>query len=137
MAGIATLRLLLALASFAVLLATVLVLPAPLGLLLLIYGLGFLLMPLQLQWLFQGRGRMQWVAAASVVRYGVFATLIFVGLRTETSLVTIGVYECIALLASSVLCLLAARSDLRATIAEWPPRFADLLRISRAPGRSA
>ena len=79
MAGIATLRLPLALASFAVLLATVLVLPAPLGLLLLIYGLGFLLMPLQLQWLFQGRGRMQWVAAASVVRYGVFATLIFVG----------------------------------------------------------
>ena len=94
LAGIATLRLLLALGSFAVLMATVLALPAPIGVLLSIYGLGFLLMPLQLQWLFQGRGRMQWVAAASVVRYGVFAGLIFLCLRTETTLVRIGIFEC-------------------------------------------
>lgn len=127
LAGIATLRLLLALGSFTVLVATVLTLPAQVGVLLLIYGLGFLLMPLQLQWLFQGRGRMQWVAAASVVRYGVFALLIFLCLRTDTTLVRIGVFECISLLASSALCILAARSDLRATIREWPPRLADLL----------
>ncbi len=102
MAGIATLRLLLALGSFAVLVATVLALPAPTGLLLAIYGLGFLLMPLQLQWLFQGRGRMEWVAAASVVRYGVFAALIFFGLRSETTLIRIGIFECVSLLASVV-----------------------------------
>jgi len=127
LAGIATLRLLLALGSFAVLMATVLALPPPIGVLLSIYGLGFLLAPLQLQWLFQGRGRMEWVAAASVVRYGVFAGLIFFCLRTETTLVRIGVFECIALLASSALCVLVARPDLRATIAEWPPRLADLV----------
>jgi len=127
LAGIATLRMLLALGSFAVLMATVPALPAPVRILLSVYGLGFLLMPLQLQWLFQGRGKMQWVAAASVVRYGVFALLIFLCLRSDTTLVTIGVFECIALLASSTLCVWAARSDLRATIAQWPPRAADLV----------
>jgi len=127
LAGIATLRLLLALGTFAVLMATVLVLPASTGILLSIYGLGLLLMPLQLQWLFQGRGRMEWVAAASVVRYGVFAGLIFFCLQPGTSLVRIGIFECISLVVSSALCVLAARSDLRATIAAWPPRLADLV----------
>jgi O-antigen/teichoic acid export membrane protein len=125
--GLATLRLLLALGSYAVLMATVLALPAQIGVLLSIYGLGLLLMPLQLQWLFQGRARMHWVAAASVVRYGVFAGLIFFCLRTDTTVVRIGIFECISLLASSALCVFAARSDLWATIAEWPPRRADLL----------
>jgi O-antigen/teichoic acid export membrane protein len=126
LAGIATLRLLLAVGSFAVLMATVLALPPSTGYLLLIYGLGVLLMPLQLQWLFQGRGRMQWVAGASVIRYSVFAGLIFFCLRTETTLARIGIFECISILASSALCVWAARADLRATVAEWPPRFADL-----------
>jgi O-antigen/teichoic acid export membrane protein len=126
MAGIATLRMLLGLLSFAVLMATIPALPAPSRVLLSIYGLGFLLAPLQLQWLFQGRGKMQWVAAGSVVRYGVFAGLIFFCLRTETTLVTIGIFECIALLASTSLCVWAARLDLKAGIAQWPPRRADL-----------
>jgi O-antigen/teichoic acid export membrane protein len=127
LAGIATLRLLLALGSYIALLATLPALPVPVRVLLAIYGLGFLLAPMQLQWLFQGHGQMQWVAAASVVRYGVFAGLIFFCLGNETTLVWIGVFECIALLTSSTLCVWVARSDLRATIAEWPPRLADLI----------
>jgi O-antigen/teichoic acid export membrane protein len=127
LAGLATLRLLLALGSFALLIATALALPASTGVLLAVYGIGILLMPLQLQWLFQGRGKMEWVAAASVVRYGVFAGLIFCCLRPESTLVQIGIFECISLLASSALCVWAARSDLRTTIAAWPPRLADLV----------
>jgi O-antigen/teichoic acid export membrane protein len=127
LAGIATMRLLLALGTFAGVMVTVLVLPAPVGVLLTVYGIGLLLLPLQLQWLFQGRGRMEWVAAASVVRYGVFAGLVFLGLQTGTSLVTVGVFECISLLVSSAICVVAARSDLRATIAAWPPRLGDLV----------
>jgi O-antigen/teichoic acid export membrane protein len=107
--------------------AAVLALPASVRILLSIYGLGFLLAPMQLQWLFQGRGKMQWVAAASVVRYGVFAGLIFLFLQLQTTLVWIGIFECISLLASSALCVWAARTDLKATLAEWPPRPADLI----------
>ncbi len=127
LAGVASLRMLLALGSFAVLLLTVVALPPAQGILLLIYGLGFLLAPLQLQWLFQGRGRMQWVAGASVVRYGVFAALIFACLRPDTSLAWIGVFEGLSLVAAAALCVTAARRDLRATLAEWPPRLAELL----------
>lgn len=127
LAGIATLRFLLALSSYAVLLATVPGLPRGVRTLVLIFGFGFLLAPMQLQWLFQGRGKMQWVAAASVVRYGVFAGLIFACLGNENALVWIGVFECLSLLTSSALCIWVARSDLKATIAEWPPRWADLI----------
>jgi len=127
MAGIATLRLLLALSSFAVLLAIVAYVPAPSRVLLTIYGLGFLVAPFQLQWLFQGRARMEWVAAASVVRYGVFAGLVLVFLQAETTLVTIGIFECLSLVAAAALCVWAARLDLLAAVAQWPPRSADLV----------
>jgi O-antigen/teichoic acid export membrane protein len=127
LAGVAILRMLLALGSFTVLMAIVMTLPAPTGVLLTIYGLGFLLMPMQLQWLFQGRGRMEWVAAASVVRYGVFAGLIFFCLRPESSLVWIGIFEALSLLAAAALCAFVARSDLRAAIAAWPPRCSELV----------
>ncbi len=127
LAGIGTLRMLLALGSFAVLLATVATLPPSQGRLLAIYGLGFLLAPLQLQWHFQGRGEMQWVAAASVVRYGVFAALVFACLRPDTSLAWIGVFEGLSLAAAAALCVAVARREFRAALAEWPPRTADLL----------
>ena len=119
-------RMLLALGSFVVLVATIFALPGPVRLLLAIYGLGFLLAPMQLQWLFQGYGRMQWVAAASVVRYGVFAGLVLLTVESQTTLVWIGVIECISLLASSAFALGGERADLKATLAEWPPRLGDL-----------
>ena len=78
------------------------------------------------------------MAAASVVRYGVFAGLIFFCLRTETTLVWIGVFECISLLASSALCVWVARSDLRATIARVASAASRPARASAAArGRSA
>ncbi len=92
----------------------------------MVYGLGVLLTPLQFQWLFQGRGKMQWVAASSVVRYGVFAGLVFLFVRADTTLLWIGAFECVALLAAAALCLAAARSDLLATIGSMPPRWSDL-----------
>jgi len=102
------------------------VLPVSVGVLLVIYGLGCRLMPLQLQWLFQGRGKMEWVAAASVVRYGVFAGLIFLVLGAGASLLSIGVFECVSLVASSVMGIVVARSDLRAKLAALPPRLSEL-----------
>jgi O-antigen/teichoic acid export membrane protein len=132
MAGIATLRMLLGFLAFAVLLAIVPALPAPSRIVLAVFGLGFLLAPLQLQWLFQGRGKMQWVAAGSVVRYGVFAGLVFLCLRPETSLVTIGIFECVALLSATALSVWVARLDLLAGVPEWPPRRADLAAHTRS-----
>jgi O-antigen/teichoic acid export membrane protein len=126
LAGIATLRSLLALASYVALAATTPWVPAGARTLVCIYGLGFLLMPLQLQWLFQGHGKMQWVAAASVVRYGVFAGLVFLLVRDDSTLISIGIFECIALIASSAMCVWVARADLKDTLAELPPRLADL-----------
>jgi O-antigen/teichoic acid export membrane protein len=46
-----------------------------------IYGVLVLLTPFFTQWVFQGLRQMQWVAAASALRYGVFAALVLLIVR--------------------------------------------------------
>ncbi|MCC7355345.1 MAG: flippase [Anaerolineae bacterium] len=49
--------------------------------LVLIYSLGLLVMPLLMQWVFQGHDQMQTVAIMGLVRQGVYAAVVFVFLR--------------------------------------------------------
>jgi O-antigen/teichoic acid export membrane protein len=126
LAGVMTLRMSMAALSVGLLLAILPALPAQSRTLLAIYGAGLLIVPLQFSWLFQGLGKMQWVAAGSVIRYGVFAGLIFLCLGTDISLIWIGIIECLSILISGLVCLWVARQDLKGTLAEWPPQSADL-----------
>jgi O-antigen/teichoic acid export membrane protein len=54
-----------------------------------IYGILVMLTPFFTQWVFQGLRQMQWVAAASALRYGVFAWLVvlFISKGSDTRLV--------------------------------------------------
>ena len=54
-----------------------------------VYGVLVLLAPFFVQWAFQGLRQMQWVAISSVIRYGVFAGVVFVFVRhgSDTRLV--------------------------------------------------
>jgi O-antigen/teichoic acid export membrane protein len=54
-----------------------------------VYGLLVLLTPFFTQWVFQGLRQMQWVAAASALRYGIFAWLVLLTIRkgSDTRLV--------------------------------------------------
>jgi O-antigen/teichoic acid export membrane protein len=56
-----------------------------------IYGALVLLTPFFTQWVFQGLRQMQWVAAASALRYGIFAGLVLLVIRTgsDTRLVAV------------------------------------------------
>jgi O-antigen/teichoic acid export membrane protein len=115
--NITLLRALLALVSLAVLLLFVwgIRVPAEVKQLLLLYGCSLLGVPLLLQWFFQGHDRMLWVAFASLVRYGIFATLVFSFVRRDTPLVAIGLVECAAVAAVAIFCVVmaASRFDLR------------------------
>lgn len=114
---ITLLRALLAVVSLAVLLVFVWSLRAPpeSKRLLMFYGLSLLGAPLLLQWFFQGQDRMHWVALASLVRYGVFAILVFSLVGPSTPLARVGLIECAAVTAVAFFCVavVAAGRDLR------------------------
>ena len=65
--------------------------------------------PALLQWFLQAYDRMNWVAAASILRYGVFAGCVFGFARPEVSLWWIGIFECIAVAAAAAVCIAGAR----------------------------
>ena len=83
---VASLRLLLACCSFAVLLIlTVLIdASADFKLLLFIFGLSLFSVPATLEWLFQGHDRIHWVAVSSIVRKATFAGFVFLFVRPGT-----------------------------------------------------
>ncbi len=105
--AIARLRFLMALVALAVLLLVVVWIPKPLEVkqLLACYGASLLLLPFGFQWFFQGHDRMNWVAAASIVRWGIFAVLVLVFVREGEPLFRIGLYECAGVAAMAILCL--------------------------------
>jgi O-antigen/teichoic acid export membrane protein len=111
------LRALLALVSLGLLLLVVsrLRVPGDVKQLLVFYGCSLLGAPLLLQWFFQGQERMHWVASASLVRYGVFAILVFTLVRPGTPLPRIGLIECAAVAAVASFCIAVAAGsrDLR------------------------
>ena len=61
--------------------------------LILLYGLSLFAMPFLLQWVFQGHDRMQVVAAAQVIRQGVFAIVVLAGVRQAGQIWLVAVAE--------------------------------------------
>jgi len=79
-------RALLALTAYALLTGVVLLIDKPWAVkqLLLLYGLTLLGLPGVMQWVFQGRDLMHYVALASVVRWFVFVAGVFLLVRSDT-----------------------------------------------------
>jgi len=76
-------RFVLAMGSFALLSVIVAVIdkPWPVKQLILLYGLTLFGLPGLLQWVFQGRDMMQYVAMASIIRWSIFAAGVFLLIR--------------------------------------------------------
>lgn len=95
--------------------------------LLVLYGCSLLGAPLLLQWFFQGQDRMHWVALASLVRYGVFALLVFSLVDAFTPLPRIGLIECAAVAAVALFCVAVAAASrdvrLRGAAVSWRSTF--------------
>jgi O-antigen/teichoic acid export membrane protein len=70
--------------------------------LLLIYGLSLLMLPLLLQWVFQGFDRMHLVAVAQVIRQTVFVSVIFIFVRNIEDLYIVGIAEVSAVFCAAV-----------------------------------
>ncbi len=122
-------RLILAVVSFGLLLLfTGVIRKAPeLKILLAVYGWSLFAGPLLLQWFFQAHDLMHWVAAASIVRQGVFATVLFGFFRPGMPLAFIGVAECISVTVVALFCLYVVHYRMRVRL-EWPSfRFSALL----------
>jgi PST family polysaccharide transporter len=58
-----------------------------------IYGLMVLLSPFFTQWVFQGLRQMQWVAAGSLLRYGVFSALVLLLVRPGSNIRVVALAE--------------------------------------------
>ncbi len=70
--------------------------------LLIAYGISLLGIPGLLLWFFQGHDLMHWVAAAQVIRQGVFAALVLAFLTEATPLYYIGLFECASVSATAL-----------------------------------
>ena len=92
---VTSLRLLLALVFFLVLLLLVslLDLPQAARILVLLYGLTLFAVPFFHQWIFQGLEKMQWVGLGSALRYLIFALGVFLFVRKSTPLWMVGLVE--------------------------------------------
>jgi O-antigen/teichoic acid export membrane protein len=78
-------------------------------LLLALYGVSLLPWPFMLQWFFQGHDRMEWVGIASIVRQAVFASAVFLVCRRGTSLLYVGLGECLSVAAVAWFCICITR----------------------------
>jgi PST family polysaccharide transporter len=61
--------------------------------LLLVYGLSLWVLPLLLQWVFQGHDRMHLVAVAQIIRQTIFVAVVFAFVRSERDLLLVGTAE--------------------------------------------
>lgn len=95
---IAAVRCLLALGAYAALAILIFLVdkPWPVERLVLLYGLSLFGTPGLLQWVFQGRDQMQWVAAASMLRQSVFAAGVFLFVRGPEQAWAVALVEVIA-----------------------------------------
>jgi O-antigen/teichoic acid export membrane protein len=111
---VATLRLILACASFALLLivAALLIHGGEVKLLLVLYGLSLFAEPLLVEWFFQAHDRMHWVALTMLVRRGIFAGLVLGFIRPGTPLPWVGVCECAAAFTTAIVGLTVLRRGL-------------------------
>lgn len=67
-----------------------------------IYGVLVLVTPFFTQWVFQGLRQMQWVAAASSLRYGVFAAIVLLAIRSGSDTRLVAVAEICGALAVAI-----------------------------------
>ena len=75
--------------------------------LLLIYGLSLWVLPLLLQWVFQGHESMNLVAMTQIIRQGVFVGIVLVFVRNEGGLLFVGVAEVASVTSAAVFSLWA------------------------------
>jgi PST family polysaccharide transporter len=83
-----------------------------------IYGILVLLAPFFTQWVFQGLRQMQWVAAASALRYSVFAALVVTLIRQGSDTRLVAVAEVTGALAVVILNAFIIRRILRVKL-DW------------------
>jgi len=102
-ASIPTLRLVLAPLAYALVFAAsaALTLDDDARLLVRVTGLSLFAGPWVLNWLFQGLGRMLWVAVAQLLRAGVFALLVLGFVRSTDDVLSVGIFEALAAFAMS------------------------------------
>jgi O-antigen/teichoic acid export membrane protein len=115
------LRLLLAAATFLILMGLMVALnkdPA-VEQLLLWYGFSLFGGPFLLQWFFQAHDRMALVAAANTLRQLIFAVCVLLLFRSDTPLYMIGVFECLSVVTVGVFCLAMIRHGLGLRL-QWP-----------------
>jgi O-antigen/teichoic acid export membrane protein len=110
---IVTLRFLLAWVTMAAVVAFALAWKHPplVTQLLLIYALDLLLMPLLLQWVFQGYDQMRTVAVLNIVRQTLFAVVVFVGVRAASQIWLVAVAEGVGILGAAVYGIYGAHRD--------------------------
>jgi PST family polysaccharide transporter len=101
-------RFVLAISAYTAMLAfAVFVGPSPLaGRLLMIYGLSLLVMPLLLQWVFQGHDKMQTVAVVQLIRQTVFAAIVFALVRGASQIHLVAVAEVAGVCMAAAYCVL-------------------------------
>lgn len=104
--NIAILRLLMAIFIYVLLVSFLLWsrnLADPVRVLLMIYGLSLFGIPGLIQWVFQGQQKMKWVAAGTFLRHLIFASSVFLLVRTSADLWKVAWIEC-ASVGGQVLC---------------------------------
>jgi O-antigen/teichoic acid export membrane protein len=82
-----------------------------------IYCISLLATPFLLQWFFQAYDRMAWVGGASIVRQIGFAGLVFLFCRGKSSLLWVGLAECVSVTCLASYCVFLTRYRLGAP---WP-----------------
>lgn len=103
--NIVPVRCLLAIASFILLVCLVIILnkPWPVKNLVLLYGLSIFGTPVLLQWVFQGRDLMQWVAIPSIIRQIVFTVGVFLWVREVAQTWSVAIVEVTAVISLAIL----------------------------------
>ncbi|QQS41687.1 MAG: oligosaccharide flippase family protein [Acidobacteriota bacterium] len=121
-AEIVTARFILAITSYSALAAAVLLidLEPVMRSLLLIYGASLLILPLLLQWVFQGHDRMNVVALAQVIRQTVFVGVVFLFVKGTEDLYVVGVAEIAGVACAALFTSVLYRIGF-AKLAVWKP----------------
>lgn len=127
-AEIVTARFILAILSYSALAASVFLigLEPVMRSLLLIYGASLLILPLLLQWVFQGHDRMNVVALAQVIRQTVFVGVVFLFVNGTDDLYVVGVAEIAGVSCAAFFTSLLYKINFAET-AKWRPTLSHRL----------
>jgi PST family polysaccharide transporter len=98
--------------------------------LLAIYGLITLMTPFFTQWVFQGLRQMQWIAAGSALRYGLFSLIILAAVRRGSDIRLVAIAEVCGAAAFVVLNAVLLHRVLAMRL-EWAGAFRGALRLMK------